>query len=79
MSGTNEWPPIYIVRFSNIKPADRDIFHRALTDILGPAPNILLEPGDEVVVTSTWPENELRDAMDARIVILNAIAAGPRQ
>lgn len=78
MPGTNEGPPIYIVRFSNIKPADKDVFHKALTDIVGPAPNILLEPGDEVVVTSTWPENDLRRAMEERITLLKAMAAVSR-
>lgn len=77
MSQTTQGPP-YVVRFSNIKPADRDIFYQALTDIVGPAPNTLLEPGDEVVVTSDWPESDLRRAMAQRIVFLLALAAASR-
>ncbi|RSL62845.1 hypothetical protein CEP54_005545 [Fusarium duplospermum] len=77
MSGTNDEAPLHIVRFSNIKPEERDIFHKALTDVVGPSPTVLLEPGDEIVVTSTWPENDLRRAMDQRIATLKALAANP--
>ncbi|RTE84988.1 hypothetical protein BHE90_000436 [Fusarium euwallaceae] len=77
MSGMNEEPPLHIVRFSNITPEERDIFHKALTDVVGPSPSVLLEPGDEIVVTSTWPENDLRRAIDQRITLLKALAANP--
>jgi len=77
MPETIEGPP-YVVRFSNIKPVDRDIFHKALTDVLGATPKVLLEPGDEVVVTSDWKENDLRRAMEERINLLKALAAASR-
>lgn len=77
MPGTIEGPP-YIVRFSNIKPADRDTFHKALTDVVGPNSTVLLEPGDEVVVSSNWTETDLRRAMEERINLLKALAAASR-
>lgn len=75
--GTIEGPP-YVVRFSNIKPIDRDTFRKALTDVVGPNPTILLEPGDEVVVKSNWKETDLCRAMEERINLLKALAAASR-
>lgn len=75
MSDTNIEPLVYIVRFSNITPQESPTFYQALTDVVGPGVTTLLEPGDEVVVTSSWPENALRSAVGDRIAFLKALAA----